>query len=147
MGMYSFVDEVDLSFRSAQHKQLLIDECYNATCENCSNKLRCISRTEQQKQYECPKNLLKSYFKWDKISDSFSILLDDRKIISYWYENTLNFLKMIAKYIEGHIELAFAKIEFDEGNCTIQLGQMNWTEYTPDNLRVRRTYASMGKIS
>jgi hypothetical protein len=144
MGMYSHIDNEDLHFRSPQHKQRLIDEGYKLKCnENCSNKLICISGG-QPKEEKCPRVLLESYFGWDKQKDEFQVLFDDRKIISYWYNNTLNFLNFIAEYIEGEISLGFeteeerALIRFTKGKCKLAIGEMKYKNYTPNDLLENR---------
>ena len=144
MGMYSHIDNEDLHFISPQHKQRLIDEGYNMKCkETCPNRLICIS-DGQPSEVNCPRVFLQHYFEWDKKKDEFSILFDDRKIISYWYEQTLNFLNFIAKYIEGEISLGFeteeerAIIRFTKGKCKLAIGTMKYKNYTPNDLLENR---------
>jgi len=66
--------------------------------------------------------------------------MSDRKIISYWYDDTLVFLRDIALFIEGTVKLCFetdeefAKLIFEEGECKIELAQLKFTEYSLNEL-------------
>jgi hypothetical protein len=140
MGMYSFVVEHELVFRSKEHKQRLIDEGYKVKCKTCDERLQCIVGNDTRNE-KCRKKWLENYFSWDKKSDTFTILFDERKIISYWYEETCKFLKFIAKYIEGEMRLDFetdeekAIITFEKGECKVNLGIMEWKNFSIDEMK------------
>lgn len=60
------------------------------------------------------------------------------KLISYYYDRQLLFFKLVAQYIEGNVSWEFESkeeagdIEFKDGECLINTGQMNWTTWKPD---------------
>lgn len=62
---------------------------------------------------------------------------DDVKLISYWYDLDLLFLNCIAKYISGDVKWRFENddeagyIIFEEGECKITTGVMNYEEWKP----------------
>lgn len=62
---------------------------------------------------------------------------DDIKLISYWYDSTQLFLKMIAKYITGQVNWTFENndeagyVVFEDGICVIHTGVMDWNESEP----------------
>ena len=66
---------------------------------------------------------------------------DDMKIISYWYEEFVTFLRDIAIFIEGDVHWTFENneeggyVSFQDGNCTIHTGQMQWEESTTEQIR------------
>lgn len=67
---------------------------------------------------------------------------DDIKLISYWYDEELIFLKCVAPYIEGRVywdyenEEEAGSIEFIDGKCKITTGTMQYTTWKPlDNLK------------
>ena len=69
-----------------------------------------------------------SFERWDEI-----------KLISYWYENELIFLRLIAKYITGYVKWSLygndvARVSFEDGKCEIRLGKMQYDELTPEEL-------------
>jgi hypothetical protein len=57
---------------------------------------------------------------------------NDIKLISYWYDLEVIFLKCIAKYLIGTIVWDFESeeeagwVEFENGDCIIHTGQMTW---------------------
>ena len=72
--------------------------------------------------------------------DDFSFnTWDDIKLISYWYDDTCNFLKGVAQYIEGQVYWLFenpdetAWVEFKNGICIIHTGVMEYCENSPDD--------------
>jgi len=66
---------------------------------------------------------------------------NDIKLISYWYPKQLSFLNLINKYIEGDVSWNFESVEecanitFEEGKTIIEIGNMNYTQHTPSELR------------
>jgi hypothetical protein len=67
--------------------------------------------------------------------------IDEHKIISYWYTEFVEFLRDLAIYVEGYVNLTFENnaeggwFEFREGLCTIHAGNMEWTKFTPEEMR------------
>lgn len=63
------------------------------------------------------------------------------KLISYWYREQRVILKQIAAFINGQVHWTFetkdeaAYVEFEDGECTINTGEMQYTGDTPDGLR------------
>ena len=60
------------------------------------------------------------------------------KIISYWYDEMVMFLRDVAVFVEGFIYLHFETddeggyIEFKDGKCIIHTGVMNWSKTEAD---------------
>ncbi len=67
--------------------------------------------------------------------------LSNLKIITYWYPEFVSFLRDIAIFIEGNVELSFsdgesfAKIVFQDEECIIEIGEIEWEKYSPKDLR------------
>jgi hypothetical protein len=63
---------------------------------------------------------------------------NDLKLISYWYDEQLVFLKCVAKYLEGQVEWDFESndeagwVEFKDKECIIHTGQMDWQDWKPE---------------
>ena len=63
------------------------------------------------------------------------------KIISYWYEEFVAFLRDIAVFIDGNVYWDFENddesgyVEFIDGEVIINTGQMNWQQSKPDDVR------------
>lgn len=61
------------------------------------------------------------------------------KIISYWYDDFVAFLRDIAVFVNGDVYMRFENqdqgghIEFQDGECIIHWGVMNWFQDTADN--------------
>ncbi len=61
------------------------------------------------------------------------------KIISYWYDELVILLRDLAIFIDGEVYLEFesheegGKIEFDDGECTIHTGTMEWHSNTAED--------------
>lgn len=72
--------------------------------------------------------------------EEFFNFMDDWKIVSYWYKDCCQFFKEIALYIEGNVRFdgedgeQCANIEFEEGICKISCGNMEYNDYTPENI-------------
>ena len=64
----------------------------------------------------------------------------DIKLISYWYDYECIFLQGIAKFLEGRVEWEFESkdeagyIDFENGECKITTGTMQWREDKPEDL-------------
>ena len=60
----------------------------------------------------------------------------DMKLISYWYSLDVAFLNCVAKYIEGGVSWEFenqdesANVRFESGECIIECGIMEYTDFT-----------------
>jgi len=84
------------------------------------------------------KNRGKQYAEAVELDEKNKILdfegMDGWKIISYWYDMFVQFLRDVAVFLEGNIELEFesndegGRIEFTDGKCIIHTGVMSWTE-------------------
>ena len=59
---------------------------------------------------------------------------DDIKLISYWYEEQVEFLIELGKYIEGFVEFSFetgdekAIIKFNDGKTIFSMGKMEYQD-------------------
>ena len=68
---------------------------------------------------------------------------DDIKLISYFYNEELLFLELVAPYIEGRVEWNFeskdeaAFVEFEDNKCIITTGNMNWGSWDPSSQRIK----------
>ena len=66
------------------------------------------------------------------------------KIIGYWYNETLRFLKGIARYIEGNVMFNYESndlsgwVEFRNKKCILHLGHTIWEEYTAEKMLKNR---------
>ena len=89
-------------------------------------------KTEMGKNYETELDKAKLEF---LESGSFSLeFMDGWKIIQYWYNNTLDFLDNLAKYIEGYVVFEYetndekANIRFEGGSCYIDIYKREWAK-------------------
>ncbi len=70
---------------------------------------------------------------------------DNWKIISYWYDLFITFLRDIAVYLDGRVEMEYetnelgAFIDFMGGQCYINVGEMTWTKYSPEQMNAQKT--------
>ena len=68
--------------------------------------------------------------------------IDGWKIISYWYDEFVMFLRDLAPFVDGRVDLQFENneeagyFEFNDGICTIHTGNMNWSENSPEEFGV-----------
>lgn len=119
MGSYTFVDN---------------DE--NITITNLDGLKDFLEKVKTIKDYENTWNYVE--LKNDVLSFQG---MSDRKLISYWYEDTLVFLRDIALFIEGIVYLCFetdeefAKLIFEDGECKIELGKIEYIEYKLNDLK------------
>jgi len=89
------------------------------------------------------KNRGKQYAEAVKLNEKEKILdfmgLDGWKIISYWYDMFVQFLRDIAVFLEGEVTMEFETndeggyIEFRGGKCIIHTGVMDWSEHLPED--------------
>lgn len=62
------------------------------------------------------------------------------KIISYWYDHFVAFLRDLAVFVEGEVGLEFEThseggwFEFKKGECTIHTGLMKWEQYSTEEM-------------
>ena len=60
---------------------------------------------------------------------------DDIKLISYWYDEQVEFLIELGKYIEGFASFTYetgdekATLKFKDGKTTIDIGRIEYQEY------------------
>jgi len=66
--------------------------------------------------------------------------LDGCKIITYWYDGFYRFLKKMARFVIGRVELStscpgdeIARIAFKDGQALIELFWGEWEIYRPDD--------------
>jgi hypothetical protein len=77
----------------------------------------------------------------DPVTDEVEISIDSWKLISYWYNHSLEYFDTLSKYVEGYMELSFetpnehAIIRFEDNGTIYELGQMQYIEYTSKDLR------------
>lgn len=87
---------------------------------------------------KCSKGFNANALHWN-YSVSFD-KFDGLKIITYWYEDFLIFLRDVAQFLEGHVNFVFendekcARLEFEDGKVKIFLGSVQWRENTPESL-------------
>lgn len=68
------------------------------------------------------------------LHDCFMACFDGAKIISYWYQHFGAFIRDLAQFVEGEVYLTFetgdefARIIFKEGEATIQIGEITFSE-------------------
>ena len=78
--------------------------------------------------------------KQDKITYLDFSGMDGWKIISYWYDEFVMFLKDLALFVEGTVLLEFENteesgwFEFSEGKCIIHTGITQWITESPESL-------------
>ena len=80
----------------------------------------------------------KSEAEFIQINDDGTVTVewDGKRIISYWYQDFILFLKDLAKYVEGEILLEVesdtqsAIIHFNNGYCYIEIGIMYYKNFT-----------------
>jgi len=127
MGMYSFYSYEDIEVKDWDNLKEFFDifkEEYPEEVENNPflSKDKMIKKGDDGKEYL-------TFKEWNEI-----------KLISYWYDGILIFLKGIAKYVEGQVEWDFESkdeagyINFEDGECKITTGVMDWTENSPDKI-------------
>jgi hypothetical protein len=66
--------------------------------------------------------------------------MDGWKIISYWYPEFVHMLQMLACFIDGEVHWTFetpdeaAFVRFDDCKLTIHCGDMNYKEFTAEQM-------------
>jgi len=61
--------------------------------------------------------------------------LTDMKLVGYWYDSFVTFLRDIACFIEGTVQWTYetldlsGRVEFEDGKCIIETGSMEWTSH------------------
>ena len=112
---------------------------------------------EGKYSHQKDRHALKNYAKALKIKvnsfDSIKTLdfygFDGWKIISYWYDEFLVFLRDIAVFIEGQVMLEFEShdegggIEFHNGECIIHTGRMAWSKISADKFAAKKNMPKM----
>lgn len=70
--------------------------------------------------------------------------MDGWKIVSYWHDDFVMFLKDLALFVEGEVWLSFETdedmgwFEFRDGKCIIHTGVIQWTQDSPESLRMTK---------
>ena len=80
---------------------------------------------------------------WDEpnIVEEDCVEWDDWKICSYWYDHFVFFIRDLAVFIDGEVEIecseaeAQAKLYFSGGACNMEIGSMEWESRTPKTLQ------------
>ena len=128
MGSYTYIDESDVVIKDLDNlkklfKEIMTDKIeYSGDAKYLVDKLK-ISYSKSRECY------MLDFEGWD-----------GHKIISYWYDNMVELLRDIAVFVEGDVSLTFetqeegGRIEFENGECIIHTGQMNWHENSPEEL-------------
>ena len=79
--------------------------------------------------------------------------LDGCKIISYWYPNFVKFLRELSVFIKGKVKFVFetgeecALIKFDDYNFSVEIGEMKYTDFSPEDLLFDREKESYLELS
>lgn len=66
--------------------------------------------------------------------DCFQEIFSENKIIGYWYAGFMYFVRDLAQFVEGDVELVyedgvtFAKLLFGDGECMVQHGEVQYVE-------------------
>jgi len=74
---------------------------------------------------------------WDNNILNFKAF-DEQKIIDYWYDEFVDFLRCLALFVRGTVELRYetpdkmAELYFDDGDLLIRTGEMVWTDNKPE---------------
>ena len=77
----------------------------------------------------------------DPETDDVEIQIDSWKIISYWYNDTLDFFDGLSKYLDGELGLTFetpqehAIIHFTPEGTRYEIGMMKYDIYGSEELR------------
>jgi hypothetical protein len=118
MGIYSSFKEEDLwivDLKGLTHFMEVWKKCFP---DSWINKIEMIRSDESGTRI--------TFERWDNI-----------KLISYWYDEQVLFLEMVAPYIEGQVywdsenDDEAGWVEFSNKDCTIHTGQMNWGSWKP----------------
>lgn len=115
MGMYSYVSYENIEVKDMKGLKNVIIEFNKIYDEDIFKLKYLIKKDDEGKEYF-------SFEKWDGI-----------KLISYWYDEEVLFLNVIAPYIEGHVDFEFetrdeaSSIYFENGKCRIEMGKMDWS--------------------
>ena len=126
MGMYSWTDYCNIVIREGKREAFMqyLEELKNDTRPNWS---------------EYGKDCAKTISVLD--DDVVEIQIESWKIISYWYDSTLDFFDRLSEYLEGELGLSFetheeyARIHFQESGTAYELGAMRYEVYKSADLR------------
>ena len=73
--------------------------------------------------------------------DNVEIIIDNWKIISYWYPTTLEWFDKLSDYLNGELHISFetpdeyAIVHFSIEGTTYELGEMQYRTYTSKQIR------------
>ena len=124
MGMYSSFDWEEVEVIDKEGLKMFL-KAWKEFFKGNENMLPYVT---EMTNYDEEKNQI-SFERWD-----------NTKLISYWYDETCLFLKLIAKYIEGEVHWIFETpdeggyVEFRDGKCIINYGNMQWDNKDADKM-------------
>ena len=137
MGMYSYVEDAEVRIIDKQGLTEFFSKIKNSKDGYYARYSELIDSDNDGSGFKIDDNVL----------DCSGI--DGWKIIQYWYGEFLDFLRDLAIFVEGEIHLRYetdheyANIKFKDGECIIGIGEIEWTDYTPDTLRNDKTRNDM----
>jgi hypothetical protein len=117
MGMFSWTDWSSLKVRDGSREQFE----------------RWIKENEEFKEYN-------SVISIDE-DGNVEIEINEWKIISYWYDETLDWIDKLNEFIEGDLAIEFenhdeyAIVKFGAEKATIKIGHLEFNDYSTDDLR------------
>jgi len=129
MGMATYIDHQDIEVVDKEGLEEFLKKARNGEYPSYKNNPQAI---QYAKTIEYKDGGLNFY------------LFDEWKIISYWYDEFVMFLRDIAIFIEGQVVLEFENeseaghILFENGECIITVGIMQYTKYSPEKLALKK---------
>ena len=130
MGSYTSVDDSDVEIKDLENLKLLFEKIKSGEIKYSDDVKYLVEELDIK------------YNEYRKIHQLIFMGWDNMKIISYWYDHMVELLRDIAVFVEGPVYLTFetqdegGRIEFENGECIIHTGQMNWQENSPEELGV-----------
>lgn len=121
MGMYSTVVDDSIEVRD---KKALREWCEDKRIPEYLGYLE----EAQKEEYNFFKGeLLKQM---DDDDELLSTIFNDKKIYGYWYAGTCAFIRDLAQFVTGTIELEYedrgnyARLDFDDGGVSVEFGKI-----------------------
>lgn len=125
MGMYSYIDECEVEIVDLEGLKEYLEEV----------------RKDSRTKHLADAVTIYSHKDHPEISPVLNFEgMDGWKIISYWYEDFVQFIRDLAVFIEGNISFTYetdeekAIIEFEDGQTTINIGVMKYEACSPEEL-------------
>jgi hypothetical protein len=139
MGMYTSVMSSDIEImRPVQLKEWLMDKKVPVYVKMKGMRGSAPRTDDCSTEYVCwTETLLKER---DTEMDIPYEFFNERKIIGYWYPGFLMFIRDLAQFVEGEVELqyedgrSYAKIIFKDKDCKIAHGELSYDEPEPLDL-------------